>query len=85
MLRAYLTVRCPAGLPPIGSDAERAPLLMKRTVTNAGTPWEPGLTTVAMRMRLAELRATAVTLMEEQAAKEPNCARIARREGATSR
>jgi integrase len=42
-LQAYLKVRCPHSLPPIGSEAERESLLMKRNVTKAGAPWEPGL------------------------------------------
>ncbi|HEY0605251.1 MAG TPA: tyrosine-type recombinase/integrase [Herpetosiphonaceae bacterium] len=79
-LRAYLKVRCPAGLPAIGSDAEREALLMKRNVTKAGAPWEPGLTTVAMRKHLAELRTAAVELIREQAAKEPSLERVAQLE-----
>lgn len=75
-MRTYLKVRCPAGLPPIGSEAEHAPLLIQRNVTKAGVPWEPGLTTMAMRKHLAELRATAVALMEEQVAKEPSLERV---------
>jgi site-specific recombinase XerD len=76
-LTTYLKVRCPAGLPPIGSEAEREALLMKRNVTKAGAPWEPGLTTVAMRKHVAELRQAAVTLIQKRAASEPSLQRIA--------
>ena len=79
-LRAYLKLRCPAGLPPIGSDAEREPLLMKRNVTKVGAPWEPGLRTVTMRKHLAELRAAAVRMIQEQVAKEPSLHRVAQLE-----
>ena len=47
-LQTYFNVHCPEGLPPIGSKADREPLLLKRTVTNAGAPWESGLTIVTM-------------------------------------
>lgn len=53
---------------------------MQRNVTKAGAPWEPGLTTVAMRTHLAELRGTAVALIQEQAAKEPSLERVAQLE-----
>jgi hypothetical protein len=54
MLRAYLKVRYPLGLPSIGSAAEREVLLMKHNITKADVLWEPGLTTVAMRKHLAK-------------------------------
>jgi hypothetical protein len=76
-LTAYLKVRCSADLPPIGSEVEREPLLMKRNVTKAGAPWEPGLTTIAMRKHLGELRQQAVTLIQKRAATEPSLERIA--------
>jgi integrase len=76
-LTAYLKVRCPHGLPPIGSEAEREPLLMKRNVTKAGAPWEPGLTTVAMRKHLQDLRTAAVEQIQQRAASEPSLARVA--------
>ncbi len=53
---------------------------MKRHVTKAGAPWEPGLATVAMRKHLAELRGAAVALIQEQAAKEPSLERVAQLE-----
>jgi hypothetical protein len=67
-------------LPPIGSAAEREPLLMKRNVTKAGAPWEPGLTTVAMRTHLQALRAAAVALIQQRAASEPSLERVAQLE-----
>ena len=79
-MRVYLKVRCPAGLPAIGSDAEREPLLMQHNGTKANTPWEPGLTTMAMRKQLAELRTAAVELIQEQTTKEPSRERVAQLE-----
>ncbi|HEX6292058.1 MAG TPA: tyrosine-type recombinase/integrase [Herpetosiphonaceae bacterium] len=76
-LREYLKVRCPSGLPPIGSAAEREPLLMKRTMTKAGAPWEPGLQPVSMRKHLGELGRAAAELLRARAAKEPSLQRVA--------
>ncbi len=41
-MQEYLTVRCPAGLPPIGSAVEREPLLMKRNMRNQVRPGSRG-------------------------------------------
>jgi integrase/recombinase XerC len=75
--RDYLKVRCAHGLPPIGSEAERQPLLMKHNVTKAGAPWEPGLTTVAMRKHLGELGRAAADLLKTRAAREASLERVA--------
>jgi site-specific recombinase XerD len=53
---------------------------MKHNMTKAGAPWEPALTTVAMRKHLAELRGAAVALIQEQAAKEASLERVAQLE-----
>jgi hypothetical protein len=75
--RGDLKLRCHNRRQPIGSDAEREPLLMKRNVTKAGAPWESGLTTVAMRKYLTAFRAAAVALIQEQATREPSLERVA--------
>src|SRR5262249_5501473 len=69
-------VRCPNGLPPTGSDAERELFLIGRRVDKPGQPWEPGMSTAAQRKRLAELRQEAIEKIREQAKREPNPARI---------
>ncbi|HEY0605721.1 MAG TPA: tyrosine-type recombinase/integrase, partial [Herpetosiphonaceae bacterium] len=74
--RDYLKVRCPQGQPRIGSEAERAALLMKRNVAKAGQPWEPGLTPNAMRKHLTELGRVAAERIQAQAAKESSLERI---------
>jgi integrase/recombinase XerC len=75
--RDYLKVRCPQGIPQIGSAAEREALLMKRNVAKAGQPWEPGLTPNAMRKHLTALGRAAAERIQEQAAKESRLERIA--------
>ena len=75
-LKKYLRVRCPAGVPPGGSDAERELFLIGRRVDKSGQPWEPGMSTAAQRKRLAELRQEAIEKIREQAKREPNPARI---------
>jgi len=50
LLDHYLrVVRCPAGVPAIGSAAEREPLLVGIDVTAPGQPWRPGITTALVR------------------------------------
>jgi site-specific recombinase XerD len=68
-LRDYLHVRCPGDLPAIGSDAERAPLLIARHVAQPGQPWEPGMQPVSMRKLLAGLGQAAAAKVREQAKK----------------
>jgi integrase/recombinase XerC len=59
-LREYLRFRCPSGLPPIGSDAEREPLLFAQLRADSADIWRPGMKTVTMRKRLSELGKDAV-------------------------
>jgi integrase len=75
-LREYLQVRCPGSLPAIGSEAERAPLLIARHVAQPGQPWEPGMQPVSMRKLLATLGQAAAAKVREQVKKEPSVARI---------
>jgi integrase len=55
-LRQYLQeIRCPAGLPEIGSTAERKPLLIGLRRTVAGHPLQAGIKTRVVRKRLKYL------------------------------
>jgi integrase/recombinase XerC len=75
-LREYLRFRCPSGLPPIGSDAEREPLLLAQQRAEGGVTWRPGMKTVTMRKRLTELGKEAVERIEAQKHREPSLVRI---------
>ena len=75
-LRDYLRVRVPNGLPAIGSEAEREPLLERHAVTVARQPWLPGMPTEAIRWRLGDLGRTAAGKIREQAKKEPSIERV---------
>ncbi|MFL5801616.1 MAG: tyrosine-type recombinase/integrase [Roseiflexaceae bacterium] len=75
-LRDYLRMRCPDDLPGIGSDAERASLLIARHVAQPGQPWEPGMQPVSMRKLLAGLGHAAAAKVRAQAKQEPNVTRI---------
>jgi len=44
LLRRYLTrLRCPGGIPTLGSEIEREPLLVGFALTKAGRPMQPGI------------------------------------------
>lgn len=44
LLRRYLTrLRCPGGIPTLGSEIEREPLLVGFALTKAGRPMQPGV------------------------------------------
>lgn len=67
LLRQYLNdVRCLDALPPIGSDAEREPLLIGKQVSQKGQPWVPGVQPQTIRKRLKRLgREAAQQLLSE--------------------
>ena len=70
-LRRYLReIRCPNGLPSIGSDEERQPLLVGVQITVKGQPTQPGISTGLIRHRLRLFRQRAISLLQEAAAKE---------------
>jgi integrase len=75
-LREYLRLRCPSGPPPIGGDAEREPLLLAQQRAEGAVRWRPGMKTVSMRKRLAELGEEAATRIAEHKQREPSLARI---------
>ena len=70
MLAQYLDkVRCPGGMPPLGSDAEREPLLMGVRVTAPARPMQSGIRTRAVRKRITQLGQIAATQLRTAAAK----------------
>jgi site-specific recombinase XerD len=70
-LSRYLQeVRCPEGLPPIGSEQELAPLLVGIQRAVAGRPLVPGIHTRIARQRIAHLGRLAATQLEEAATRE---------------
>jgi site-specific recombinase XerD len=70
-LSRYLQeVRCPEGLPPIGSEQERAPLLVGMQRAMAGRPLVPGIGPRIARQRIAHLGRLAATQLEEAATRE---------------
>jgi integrase/recombinase XerC len=71
LLQRYLhEVRCPAGLPPIGSEQEREPLLVGKLVTARARPLVPGIKTRVVRQRIADLGRQAAAQLREAAKRE---------------
>ncbi|NNJ13097.1 tyrosine-type recombinase/integrase [Chloroflexales bacterium ZM16-3] len=78
LLRRYLReLRCPDGLPAIGSDAEREPLLVAQDRTKVGHPLVPGMSTRLVRHRIAVLCQRAAAQLRAAAKKEPRVERAA--------
>ncbi|MBX0328191.1 tyrosine-type recombinase/integrase [Oscillochloris sp. ZM17-4] len=76
LLRRYLhELRCPDGLPAIGSDAEREPLLVAQDRTKQGHPLVPGMSTRLVRHRIAILCQRAAEQLRAAAKKEPRVER----------
>ena len=76
-LSRYLQeVRCPEGLPPIGSEQERAPLLVGMQRAVVGRPLVPGIKTRVARQRIAHLGRLAATQLAEAALRERDLARV---------
>lgn len=71
LLQRYLhELRCPQGLPVLGSDAERELLLMAQDRTEPGHPFLPGMSTRLVRHRIALLAQRAATQLRTAASKE---------------
>jgi integrase/recombinase XerC len=70
LFRYLQEVRCPEGLPPIGSEQERALLLMGMQRAVAGRPLVPGIKTRVARQRIAQLGRLASTQLGEAATRE---------------
>ncbi len=70
-LARYLQeVRCPEGLPSIGSEQERAPLLVGMQRAVARRPLVPGIKTRVARQRIGHLGKIAATQLREAATRE---------------
>jgi len=79
LLQRYLhEVRCPTGLPPIGSDQEREPLLVGMQITARERPLVPGIKTRVVRQRISDLGRQASAQLREAAKREPNLERTER-------
>lgn len=73
MLRRYLDlVRCPTGLPAIGSDQEREYLLVGINVTRQGQPSVPGITQRVAQRTVQRLGQQAAMHLREEAGRERN-------------
>ncbi len=76
-LARYLQeIRCPAGMPPIGSEQEREALLVGMQRASAGRPLMPGIKTRVARQRIADLGKVAATQLREAATRERDLARL---------
>jgi site-specific recombinase XerD len=72
LLRHYIDdIRAPNGLPPVGSEAERAPLLLGQQVARKGQPWQPGVQPQTLRRRLKRLGQETARQLQAVAAREP--------------
>ncbi|GHO55784.1 tyrosine-type recombinase/integrase [Ktedonobacter robiniae] len=70
-LSRYLQeVRCPEGLPPIGSEQERSPLLVGMQRAVAGRPLVPGIKPRVARQRITQMGKIAATQLGEAATRE---------------
>jgi site-specific recombinase XerD len=76
MIEWYLhEVRCPAGMPPIGSNQEREAFLVGMQITSAGRPLAPGIKTRVAHQRIADLGKVAATQLRDAAKREHNLER----------
>jgi site-specific recombinase XerD len=81
LLQQYLNeVRCQDGLPHIGSDAEREPLLLGKQVSWKGQPWLPGVQPQTIRKRLKQLGQEAARQLLERGRENVRLAARARAE-----
>jgi site-specific recombinase XerD len=62
-------VRCPNGLPEIGAEAEREPLLIGLRMATAGRPFEAGIQTRVIRKRFKQLGQIAAAQLKAAADK----------------
>lgn len=72
LVRYLHEVRCPAGIPAVGSEQEREAFLVGMQLTQAGRPMTPGMKTRAARQRIADLGKIAATQLRDAAARERN-------------
>lgn len=70
LLRRYLEVRCPEGLPAIGSDQERELLLMGIAMTVKGQPTRAGITQRVAQRVVQQLGQSAAQQLRTEAKRE---------------
>lgn len=79
LLQHYLNeVRCPAGIPSLGSDQEREPFLVGMQVTVPEHPLIPGIKTRVIRKRITNFGRQAASQLRESAKRERNLERVER-------
>jgi integrase/recombinase XerD len=79
LLQRYLNeVRCPAGIPPTGSDQEREPFLVGMQITVVERPLIPGIKTRVIRKRITDLGRQTAKQLREAAKRERNLERAER-------
>jgi len=71
------TLRCPTGLPAVGSLTEREALLVGIDVTAPGQPWRPGITTALVRHQVKLRGQQAATTLRAAVPHEPDRVRAA--------
>ncbi|HEY1012218.1 MAG TPA: tyrosine-type recombinase/integrase [Herpetosiphonaceae bacterium] len=67
--RYLIEVRCPHGVPTLGADGEREPLLVRIKATAPGRPLSPGVTPRGLSTIVQRLGVTAAASLRERAAK----------------
>jgi integrase/recombinase XerC len=78
ILDQYLRgVRCPAGVPAVGSTTEREPFLVGIDVTAPGQPWRPGITTALVRHQVKLRGQHAAATLRAAVPRERNLLRAA--------
>ncbi len=79
VLQRYLQeIRCPDGMPPLGSDEEREPFLVGLQITVAKRPLSPGIKTRIVRQRIADLGRQAADQLRGAAKRERDLERAGR-------
>jgi site-specific recombinase XerD len=77
ILQRYLKeVRCPSGVPQIGSDQERESLLVGVQITVVHRPLTPGIKARLVRQRIADIGKQAAVQLREAAKRERNIERV---------
>jgi site-specific recombinase XerD len=76
-LHRYLKeIRCPSGIPPIGTNEEREALLVGMQVTVVDRPLTPGIRARLVRQRIADLGKQAAAQLREAAKRERDIERV---------
>ncbi len=76
IIERYLKeVRCPTGMPAIGSDQEREAFLVGMQITSVGRPLSPGIKTRIARQRIADLGKVAAMQLRDAARQERDITR----------